>query len=87
MATMEKIKVECLEKIDYGGGEGRLRPGFPVDYLYVTATLTGGEDVEYYAETIKLGPRGESYDTLVDDVYEQMLDDGLEVDKSVFYDF
>jgi len=82
---MEKIKVECLGKIDYAGGESRKRPGVPVDYLYVVAILSYGEKVGYYAETTEIGTVKESYDILVDDIYEQMTDDGLEMDKSEFY--
>jgi len=82
---MEKIKVEYLVKIDYAGGESRKHPGVAVDYLYVTATLSDGEEVEYYAETTEIGTMDETYGILVDDVYEQMMDDGLELDKSEFY--
>jgi len=81
---MEKIKAK-LGKIDYAGGESRLHPGAAVDYLCITATLSDGEEVGYYAETTEIGTFDESYDILVDDVYEQMMDDGLEMDKSEFY--
>jgi len=83
---MEKIKVECLEKIDYAGGESRKHPGVAVDYLYVIATLSDGEEVGYYAETAEIGTVYESFDILVNDVYWQMLYDGLVIDKSEFYD-
>ena len=81
---MEKIKAK-LGKIDYAGGESRLHPGVAVDYLYVTVALNDGEEVGYYAETAEIGTVDESYDILVNDVYWQMLDDGLEIDKSEFY--
>ena len=82
---MEKIEVK-LEKIDYAGGESRMHPGVPVDSLYVTATLNDGEEVGYYAETAEIGRVDGSYDILVNDVYWQMLDDGLVIDKSEFYE-
>ena len=82
---MEKIKAK-LGKIDYAGGESRMHPGVAVDYLYVTATLNDGEEVGYYAETAEIGGGEESYFILVNHVYEQMLDDGLETDISDFYE-
>ena len=82
---MEKIKVRLLDKVDYGGGESRMHPGIAVDYLYVTVTLNDGEEARYYAETAEIGRVDGSYDILVNDVYWQMLDDGLEIDKSKFY--
>ena len=81
---MEKIKAK-LGKIDYAGGESRLHPGAAVDYLCITATLSDGEEVRYYAETTEIGTVDGSYNILVNDIYWQMLDDGLEIDKSEFY--
>jgi hypothetical protein len=84
MRKMEKIEAK-LGTIDYAGGESRMHPGVAVDYLYVTVTLNDGEEVGYYAETAEIGTVDGSYDILVNDVYWQMLDDGLEIDKSIFY--
>jgi len=81
---MEKIEAK-LGKIDYAGGESRMRPGVAVDYLYVTAILNDGEEVGYYAETTEIGTADESYGILVNDVYWQMLGDGLEIDRTEFY--
>jgi len=81
---MEKIEAK-LGKIDYAGGESRLHPGVAVDYLYVTVTLNDGEEVGYYAETAEIGTVDGSYDILVNDVYWQMLYDGLVMDRSEFY--
>jgi len=81
---MEKIEAK-LGGIYYGGGESRIFLGGAVDYLYVTVTLNDGEEVGYYAETAEIGTVDGSYDILVDDVYLQMCEHGLEIDKSEFY--
>ena len=68
---MKKIKV------DYQGGESRVKPGMAVDYMLAVAKVDG-KDVELYAELDAVeGDEDANFDALKADIMELAQEMGL----------